>query len=196
MRRLFSLIKKIIPFPPEQQEIFSAKLRKKILLPRERLGDDIPPGSWIFIEEGFLLLLQREKNSWACKNFYYEGVSTAVYTVGAAELAEQSFNVQAVEKSTIYYLRPEDEKEVEALFPSFPYARMILNRRSYQQHRKRTSLFTLDHELDRIFYVQKFFTILFRAPEKHLTEFLCVKEKRGRMILSSIQKKARPLKKY
>ena len=194
MRRLFALIKKIAPFSSEQQEIFSAKLQKKVLLPRQRLGNDIPPGSWIFIEEGFLLLLQREKKRWACKNFYYEGVSTVVYTVGAAELVEKSFTIQAVEKSTIYYLRPDDEKEIEALFPSFLYVRRILNTRSYRQHCKRTSLFTLDHELDRIIYVQKCFTILFRAPERHLAEFLCVKRKLSRAILSLIQKKARPIK--
>jgi len=101
MRRLFTLIKKITILTPNEQAGLRSWLRKKELLPRERLGEDIPSGSWIFVEEGFLLLLQREKKEWVCKNFYYEGVSTTVYNVGSAELEEKSFNVQAVEKSTI-----------------------------------------------------------------------------------------------
>ena len=191
MRRLLALIKKITPITPEEENALSFKLRKKVLLPRERLGEDILPGSWIFIEEGFLLLLQREKSRWTCKNFYCEGVSTALYNVGAAELAENSFNVQAVEKSVIYYLTPADEEVITEAFPRFLYARMILNARSFKQHRKRTCLFALDHELDRIIYVTKLFTILFRAPERHLAEFLCVRKKMGRMILSSIYQRTR-----
>jgi hypothetical protein len=194
MRRLLSLIKKIAPLTSEQQEVFSAKLRKKVLLPRERLGEDIPLQSWIFIEEGFLLLFRREKKRWSCKNFYYEGVSTTIYNVGASELAEKSFNIQAVEKSVIYYLTPEDEEEIESVIPDFHYVSMILNMRSYRQHCKRASLFSLHHELDRIIYVTQYFTILFRAPEKHLAEFLCVKGKLGRMILASEYRKVRSVK--
>ena len=194
MRRLLSLIKKIAPFTAEEENALSSILRKKILLPRERLGEDILPGSWMFVEEGFLLLIQREKGRWACKNFYYEGVSTALYNVGSAELAENSFNVQAVEESVIYYLTSEDEETMAEVFPRFFQARSILNTRSYMQHRKRAALFTLDHELDRIIYVTKLFTILFRAPERHLAEFLCVKKKMGRMILSNIYKKERACK--
>ena len=191
MQRLFALIKKITIFSPEEEAGLRSWLRKKELLPRERLGEDIPSGSWIFVEEGFLLLLQREKKEWVCKNFYYEGVSTTVYNVGSAELEEKSFNVQAVEKSTIYYLTPEDEADMQVYFTPFFYARMILNMRSYCQHKKRASLFTLESELDRILYVKKYFAILFRAPEKHLADFLCVKKKIGRMLLASMQKKAR-----
>ncbi|HEY4291394.1 MAG TPA: hypothetical protein VGN00_30040 [Puia sp.] len=194
MRRLIALIKRIIPLTPEAENALSSILKKKILQQRERLGEGIPPGSWIFIEEGFLLLLQREKTRWACKNFYYEGVSTVLYNVGSAELTEQSFNVQAVEESIIYYLTPEDEDTMGDAFAHFFYARRLLNARSYRQHNRRARLFTLDHELDRIIYVTKIFTILFRAPEEHLADFLCVKKRMGRTILSNIYKKERAIK--
>lgn len=86
-------------------------------------------------------LLLRVEGRWACTNFYYEGVSTGLYNAGSAELVEESLNVQAVEKSVIYYLTPEDEDSLADEFPGFFQARRILNMRLYMQHRKRAVVF-------------------------------------------------------
>jgi hypothetical protein len=45
-----------------------------------------------------------------------------------------------------------------------------------------------------VYQFTKIFTILFRAPEKHLADFLRVEKKMGRTILSNIYKKERASK--
>ena len=180
MRRLLALAKKVLPLTPEKEAELSRRLQKLTLQPGETIPFDTPPKSWIFVEEGFLMLMQCNNRSWRCTNFYYEGVSTVFYNVGAAELAEGSLQVQATELSTLYYLTPTEDDLLLATMPEFRIVRTTLNMRSFAQSQARCTLLDAK-ESDRLNLLQGHFPFLLRAPADRLSEWLRLKDKRQQM---------------
>ena len=106
MRRLTALIKKIVFFPSEIQNEFFKIAKVLDLLPGEWVPDDLPTGTFIFVEEGFLLLTSYHDNRWKCTNVYFEGALAGTFSEGAAEMQEGSLRVRAIKPSRTYYLTP------------------------------------------------------------------------------------------
>jgi hypothetical protein len=180
MRRLLAMVKKITPLTPEKEDALSSQLEKLMLQPGESIPLDVPAKSWIFVEEGFLMLMQCMDRQWVCSNFYYEGVGTVFYNVGAAELAENSFQVQAVELSTVYYLTPAHQEQLLPSFPAFPLVRSAINMRSYGQSQARCELHHVEDDA-KVSLLEDHFPFLLRAPAERLSEWLRLKNKRQRM---------------
>lgn len=67
MRRLLKLLRKTDAFAREIPQTFIDKLQKLELAPGECVPRDHPVG-WIFIEEGFLLLMKWREQRWVCVN--------------------------------------------------------------------------------------------------------------------------------
>ena len=121
MRRLTALIKKIIPFPAEVQTEFFKIAKVLHLLSGEWVPDDLAAGTFIFVEEGFLLLTRYQDNLWKCTNVYLEGTLAGTFSEGAPEMQEGSFRVRATEPSRIYYLTTKDMCRVEEIFPRYTW---------------------------------------------------------------------------
>lgn len=188
MRRITRLLNKLDPSKNGVPQQFYETLLSLKLAPGEQIPDLVPPKSWIFVEDGFLLLRVRSDNRWICQNIYYEGTSTAFYNVGAAQLKEGSFLVEAVEHSTVYYLSPADEIKVESFFPQFSLAQMRLDNRSYRKHQERSIIFDIGVQR-RIQIVERHFPVMLRAPVDDLAEMLNIKSKRLKMALISAHRK-------
>ena len=171
MRRYTALIKKIAPFPAEIQDRFFKTAKVLDLMPGEWVPDDLPTGTFIFVEEGFLLLTKYQGIRWKCTNVYPEGTLAGTYSGGAPQMDQGSFRVRATEPTRIYYLTSEDKRRVEEFFPTYVRVHMILRERSFIKHRQRTALFHLPPP-DRIINTDLHFRYLFRAPLQELTEFL------------------------
>jgi hypothetical protein len=190
MHRLARLLKKLHPFNEEIPQAFYQHLNTLKLTPGDEIPAIVPPKSWIFVEDGFLLLRQRTAGRWICGNIYYEGTSTVFCNVGVPELKIDRFQVKAVEHSTIIFLTPADQEKVRSVYPFFQNSRAILNYRSYSKHLKRSAILKAGMQ-DRIQLVEKFFPVLFRAPAHDLAQILEIKSKTLEMTLISTQKKWR-----
>jgi hypothetical protein len=180
MRRLLSMVKKIVPLSDNQQRELSGRLRTLVLQPGEAIPLEVPAKSWIFVEEGFLMLMQCNDRVWRCTNFYYEGVGTVFYNVGAAELAEDSMQVQAVERSVVYYLTPAEEGALSTAVPAFSAARTTINFWSYADSQARSALHRVA-EGERVRLLEAEFAFLLRAPADRLSEWLWISDKRLQM---------------
>lgn len=187
MRRLTSLIKKIVPFPAETRDEFIKIIKVLDLMPGEWIPDDLPTGTSIFVEEGLLLLTQCDNKQWKCTNFYPEGTATITYSEGAAEMVEGSLRLRAVEPSRIYYLTRDDVRRVEGFFPGYRIAGSILRQRSFFKSQRLKELFTVPPP-DRIIYVSLYFRSLLRAPLEDLAQYLRLERDIDKRILDAIQK--------
>ena len=190
MHRLKKLLQKIHPFNEEIPQTFFEHLHTLKLAPGDEIPEVVPNKSWIFVEDGFLLLRQRTAGRWICGNIYFEGTSTVFCNAGVHELKIDRFQVKAVEHSTILYLTPADQANVRPIYPLFQNSRAILNRRSYSKHLKRSAILEVRIQ-DRIRFVEKSFPVLFRAPAPDLAQILGIKSKTLQMALISAQKKWR-----
>jgi len=188
MRRLTALIKTIVPFPAEIQDKFFKIMKVMDLMPDEWIPDDLPTGTQIFVEEGFLLLTIYDEKQWRCTNFYIEGTATGTSSKGAAEMKEGSYRVRATEPTRIYYLTPEDAHQMGAIFPDYQIARAVLQQRSFLKSEQRKQLFSIP-PIDRIISVDKFFSVLLRAPLADLTEFLRLEKEFDKSVLDAVQKR-------
>jgi hypothetical protein len=104
MRRLTALIKAIVPFPAEIRDEFFKIVKALDLMPGEWIPDDLPTGTFIFVEEGFLVLSCYRDNRWRCTNVYSEGTLAGTYSEGAPEMQEGSYRVRATEPTRVCYL--------------------------------------------------------------------------------------------
>jgi hypothetical protein len=188
MRRLLSLVKKIVPLGDDQQRELSGRLCTLVLQPGETIPLEVPAKSWIFVEEGFLMLMQFNDGVRRCTNFYYEGVGTVFYNVGAAELAEDSMQVQAVERSIVYYLTPAEEGVLLAAVPAFSVARTAINLRSYADSQSRSALHRVE-AVERVRLLEADFAFLLRAPADRLSEWLWLTDKRLQMQVVAAKKR-------
>jgi hypothetical protein len=195
MRRLTALIKAIVPFPAEIRDEFFKIVRILDLMPGEWVPDDLPSGTSIFVEEGFLLLTNYQDIRWRCVNVYPEGTLAGTYSEGAAEMQKDSFRVRATEPTRIYYLTREDKSRVEEIFPDYTRVSMVLQQRSSMKHHLRAALFHLPPP-DRIIAVDIRFRYLLRMPLQDLTEFLFLEDDEiGKVVLAYLHEKSFPLKK-
>ena len=188
MRRLTALIKKIVPFPAEIQTEFSKIVKLLDLMPGEWIPDDLPTGTKIFVEEGFLLLTRHRGDRWRCINFYREGTTVIPRSKGAAEMQEGSLRIRAVEPSRIYYLTPDDERRVRATFPQYALADHILRRRTFLKDVEKAMILQYT-PADRILFVDRYFRSLLRAPLQDLVEFLGLKSELEKTLLEALQRK-------
>src|SRR6202012_4765429 len=147
--------------------------------PGEWIPDDLPGGTTIFVEEGFLLLKRWQNKKWKCRNFYFEGTATVTNSEGAPEMKEGSYRVRAVEPSRIYYLTSDDRKQVEEFFPGYVIAMSALKSRSFIKNKKRSELLEFSPP-EKVVYLDKYFPTLYRAPLDALIEFLDIKGKTGK----------------
>jgi len=189
MRRLTALIKAIVPFPLEIREEFFKIVKVLDLAPGEWVPDDLPSGTSIFVEDGFLLLTRCEKKKWKCSNFYLEGTLAVTYSEGAAEMKDGSLRVRAAEPTRIYYTTREDDSRLHNIFPSYNIVRHVLRQRSFFKSEERKILFDLS-ALERIMYVDTYCRSLLRAPFEDLAQFLCLKTKLEKGVLDTLQKKS------
>ncbi len=190
MYRLKRLLQKIHPFNEEIPQAFFEHLHTLKLAPGDEIPEIVPTKSWIFIEDGFLLLRQLTAGSWICGNIYYEGTSTVFSNVGIPEVKIDRLQVKAVEHSTVLYLTPAEQENVRSVYPLFQRSRAILNHRSYSKHLKRSAILEVGIQ-DRIRFVEKSFPVLFRAPAPDLAQIIGIKSKTLQMALISAQKKWR-----
>jgi hypothetical protein len=186
MRRLTALTNKIAPFPGEIQNKFFKMVKVLNLLPGEWIPDDLPTGTFIFVEEGFLLLTSYQDNRWKCTNVYLEGTLAGTFSEGAAEMQEGSLRVRATKPSRIYYLTPEDMQEVETIFPGYRLAHTVLRWRSFMKNQQRARLFDVPPK-DRIIFLDICSPILLRGPLQDLAEFLGLKTEVEKMVLQAVQ---------
>jgi hypothetical protein len=186
MRRLTALIKKIVPFPQEIREEFFKIVKVLDLSPGEWVPDDLPTGTLVFIEDGLLLLTHCKNKQWKCSNIYTEGMLVATFSDGASEMKNGSFRVRAAAPTRIYYWTSEDACRLQEIFPSYGMVGHILRQRSFIKSQRRRRLFVVPIE-DRILYLDVYFRSLLRAPLDDLAEFLCLKTKRQKAVLSKIQ---------
>lgn len=189
MRRLTALIKAIVPFPPEIREEFFKIVKVLDLAPGEWVPDDLPTGTSIFVEDGFLLLTRCEQRRWKCSNFYLEGTLAVTFSEGAAEMKDGSFRVRAVESTRIYYWTSDDARQVQDFFVSYNIVCHVLRQRSFFKSEQRKVLFDLS-ALERIMYVDMYFRTLMRAPFEDLAQFLCLKTKLEKGVLQTLQKQS------
>jgi hypothetical protein len=190
MYRLKRLLQKIHPFNEEIPQVFYEHIHTLKLAPGDEIPEIVPNKSWIFVEDGFLLLRQRTAGCWICGNIYFEGTSTVFCNIGVPEAKIDRFQVKAVEHSTVLYLTPADQEKVRSVYPLFSNSRAILNHRSYSKHLKRSAILKVGIQ-DRVRFVEKFFPFLFRAPAHDLAQILRIKSKTLQMALISAQKKWR-----
>ena len=186
MRRLTALIKAIVPFPEEIRDKFFKIVKVLDLMPGEWIPDDLPTGTTIFVEDGFLLLTSCRNKKWKCCNFYPEGTAAITYSVGAAEMKDGSIRVRATEPSRIYYLTRDDESRIDEFFPKYKIASQILRQRSFLKSEQRRSLFEVPPG-DRIMHVDTYFQNLMRAPIDDLAEFLRLETERQKKVLEKVQ---------
>ena len=187
MRRLTALIKKIVPFPAEKQTESFKIIKALDLLPGEWIPDDLPPGTSIFIEEGFLLVTRHRGDRWKCVNFFCEGTAAITHNKGAAEMKEGSFRIRAIEPSRIYYLTPNDECRLKAIFPLYPIADRKLRHRSFVKDVQRALVLNYP-PADRVILVDHYFPNLLRAPTQDLIDFLELKTEAEKTMLEEIQR--------
>ena len=187
MRRLTVYIKTIAPFPAELQIEFFKIVKVLQLMPGEWIPDDLPSGTSIFVEEGFLLLTTCTDNQWKCSNFYVEGFLALTYSEGAPEMREGSFRVRAAEPSLVYYLTVEEEGKLKKIFPNWPGVSRFLRQRSFLKNQGLISLFRVP-PTDRIIYADKHFGFLFRAPLQDLIDFLDLQTEAEKVVLDFIQR--------
>jgi len=190
MYRLKRLLQKIHPFNEQIPQAFYEHVHTLKLAPDDEIPEIVPNKSWIFVEDGFLLLRQRTADCWICGNIYCEGTSTVFCNVGVAEAKIDRFQVKAVEHSTVLYLTPADQEKIRSVYPLFSRSRSILNHRSYSKHVKRSAVLEVSIQ-DRIRFVEKSFPVLFRAPAPDLAQILGIKSKTLQTALISAQKKWR-----
>lgn len=163
-------------------------------MPGEWIPDDLPTGTFIFVEEGFLVLTCYRNNRWKCTNVYAEGTLTGTYSEGAPEMEEGSYRVRATEPSRIYYLASEDKCRVEKIFPNYIIAHMRLEQRSTRKHYQRARLLHLPPP-DRVINTELHFRYLYRAPLQDLTQFLGLEDdKVGKVVLEAFHEKFRSTK--
>ena len=157
-------------------------------MPGEWTPDDLPTGTFVFVEEGLLLLtLYLDKQSTCC-NVYCEGTAILNYSEGAAEMQEHSYRVRAAEPSRIYYITPEDERRVTKVFPDYMCASRKLTFRSFMKYVQRTRLFDYPRA-ERILLTDLYFPTILRAPLKDLTEYLDLRTEEEKTILADLQRK-------
>jgi hypothetical protein len=188
MRRLTALIKKIVKFTPEMQDEYFKIAKVLDLMSGEWIPHDLPSGTSIFVEEGFLTIERYQNNQWKCYDFCMEGTVVATHGVDAVEMQEGSERIKATEPSRIYYLAPEDQRRVWNIVPFYLIAIGRLRDRSYSKKERRDRL----HEVppaDRVRFVNKCFRSLFRAPFQDLVEFLGLKTEKEKKALAAKQKK-------
>ena len=191
MRRLTALIKAIVPFPAEIRDEFFKQVKALDLMPGEWIPDDLPTGTFIFVEEGFLVLTCYRDNRWRCSNVYPEGTLAGTYSEGAPEMQEGSYRVRATEPTRVYYLTSEDKSRVEKVFPGYSIVHMVLRQRSTRKHYQRAQLIHLPPP-GRVFNTELHFRYLLRAPLQDLTEFLGLEDdKVGKLVLEAFHEKFR-----
>ena len=193
MRRLSKLSEKIDPRFPAISEKFLSKLCRLDLASGEAIPNTVPSQSWLFIEQGFLLLMRRKEQRWVCDNFYYEGTSATFYAGDVAETLNENYQVKAVEPSIVYYLSPDDEKEVNIIYPNFCGVKGVLNGRSIFQNKQRVKIFD-ELPFGRIKQVSEYYTYLFRAPMEDLAEFFLLENEKEKMALQDAQRKHQGMK--
>jgi hypothetical protein len=187
MRRLTALIKKIVPFPAEIQSEFFKIIKVLDLMPGEWIPDDLPNGTTIFVEEGFLLMTAHNGCRWQCVNVYPEGTAASTYSEGAAEMQEDSIRIRAAEPSRVYYLTPEDKHRVIKIFPGYMFAINALRRRSYRKSNERRKLLEVPSG-ERVIVVDFFLRMLLRAPLRDLADFLHLETDAEIELLGTVQK--------
>jgi hypothetical protein len=182
-------MKKADPQIVDWWQTIQSKIKILRLAPGDWIEDRIEDGSWIFVEEGFLLVMGIKKENWHCCNFLWEGRSTIAHKVcGPIGFEKYSIGFQAVEQSITYYISFEDVKFLSDVCAGFSFAKDTLNSRSWKLQGNVSSILFVSPSR-RIQSLRRFYTILLRAPESDLADFLELKSKKQRMILSEIRRK-------
>jgi len=188
MRRLNRLFQKVDPQHNTIPQAVINRLQKLELSPGQPILYEVPPMSWIFIEEGFLMLIKQKDEKWFCIDFYYEGVDIYFHPEFTSDAKDKRYEVCAVERSVIYYLSPNDEDDLREICPDFFHVKMVLSHRTDMRNRRRwVSL--RDLPMARIQQIQKHYTILFRAPTYALAEYLGLRSKTLKKKLQTAQQK-------
>jgi hypothetical protein len=122
MQRLISLIEKNRqPLTTEQLQVLSAKVRTIHLLPGECLPGDIQDESYVFVEQGFLMMTQLIDDSRRCSYFYPEESMTLFKNGAPIDLHEDGFRVEATEPSVVCCISLKDEFTLYEVIPSLGF---------------------------------------------------------------------------
>jgi hypothetical protein len=196
MRRLLALMKKADPRIVDSWPTIQSKIKILHLSPGEWIKEPIGDKSWMFVEEGFLLLMGLQNGNWVCENFLWEGRSKIASTIcGPNDFDEFGTGFQAVEQSTIYHISPEDVEYLTEVCMGFFWAKKAIDHRSWKFYGKVINIFEVDPPLS-IQIVQRHFTVFLRAPESDLADFLGLASEKERMLLSAVRRKNEAARTY
>jgi hypothetical protein len=172
----------------ESWDTIQSKIKILHLSPGEWIKGRIEDESWMFVEEGFLSFVIFKKDKRDCWNFLWEGRDVFAYNIcDPTDFEEFSFGIQAVEQSTVYIFSSEDLDYLSKACAGFFSAKNAVACRSWKFQRNVSSIRSVKLS-GRIQTVQRFYSILLRAPERDLANFLKLNSKKQRMQLSAIRR--------
>jgi hypothetical protein len=188
MQRLLKLAKKIAHITPDEEAILISKIRRVSLLPWQYLDEEVPLGSWFFIEEGFLMALTCKENIWECTDFFYEGAGWNFGKFSSSESRPGFFRLEAVEQTILYIIPMEEISKSLTTFPKLMAITIELNSRTYVRLEKRSDLYHLEPG-EKIEWLEKRSAPLLRAPTDILAGKLMIRDDADIKALADAQRR-------